>query len=137
MSNASKPLDPKATDPKMPDPKMPDPKMPDPKVPGPKRPDPKPAPAYKEPTDSSPDGPSKRYVKTLRLTSDQLVRYPSSNSLQQKMLNLHPGPNTIIFSATSSYSGQATCSARIFLWEATDQVVISDIDGTITKFVTS
>jgi phosphatidate phosphatase LPIN len=36
---------------------------------------------------------------------------------------------------TSSYSGEAMCSSRIFLWESTDQIVISDIDGTITKFV--
>lgn len=64
----------------------------------------------------------KRYAKTLRLTSDQL-----------KQLNLKPGPNTIQFSVTSSYSGMAVVSARIFLWEDTDQIVISDIDGTITK----
>jgi phosphatidate phosphatase LPIN len=36
---------------------------------------------------------------------------------------------------TSSYSGFAICAARIFLWEDTDQIVISDIDGTITKYV--
>lgn len=64
----------------------------------------------------------KNYAKTLRLTSEQL-----------KLLNLKPGPNDIRFSATSSYSGRATCAARIFLWDDTDQIVISDIDGTITK----
>lgn len=64
----------------------------------------------------------KHYAKTLRLSSDQL-----------KQLNLKPGPNTIQFSVTSSYSGFAVVSARIFLWEDTDQIVISDIDGTITK----
>ncbi|ORY31310.1 Lipin/Ned1/Smp2-domain-containing protein [Naematelia encephala] len=64
----------------------------------------------------------KQYAKTLRLSSDQL-----------KQLDLKPGPNTVQFSVTSSYSGNAVCSARIFLWEDTDQVVISDIDGTITK----
>lgn len=64
----------------------------------------------------------KHYAKTLRLSSDQL-----------KELNLKPGPNTIQFSVTSSYSGNAVVSARIFLWEDTDQVIISDIDGTITK----
>ncbi|WVR08717.1 hypothetical protein IAU60_005775 [Kwoniella sp. DSM 27419] len=60
----------------------------------------------------------KQYAKTLRLSSDQLS-----------------GPNTIQFSVTSSYSGIATCSSRVFLWEETDQIVISDIDGTITKEV--
>ncbi|CAK9780119.1 LNS2-domain-containing protein [Cutaneotrichosporon oleaginosum] len=64
----------------------------------------------------------KHYAKTLRLSSDQL-----------KELHLKPGPNTIQFSVTSSYSGNAVVTARIFLWEETDQVIISDIDGTITK----
>jgi phosphatidate phosphatase LPIN len=62
------------------------------------------------------------YAKTLRLSSDQL-----------KQLNLKPGPNTVQFSVSASYSGFAVVTARIFLWEETDQVIISDIDGTITK----
>ncbi|WFD35937.1 phosphatidate phosphatase [Malassezia cuniculi] len=66
--------------------------------------------------------PGKTYVKSLRLTSDQL-----------KQLNLRKGTNTISFSVTSSYSGVATCQARIFLWESTHRIVVSDIDGTITK----
>jgi len=41
------------------------------------------------------------------------------------------------FSVTSSYSGVAICTASIFLWDETDQIVISDIDGTITKYVAS
>lgn len=64
----------------------------------------------------------KTYVKSLRLTSDQL-----------KQLDLRKGTNTISFSVTSSYSGVATCHARIFLWDSTQRVVVSDIDGTITK----
>lgn len=62
------------------------------------------------------------YVKTLRLTSDQL-----------KQLPLRKGANSITFSVTSSYSGVATCHARIFLWDCERPVVVSDIDGTITK----
>ncbi|KAG0088508.1 hypothetical protein BGZ92_006086 [Podila epicladia] len=65
---------------------------------------------------------SKRYAKTLRLTSDQL-----------KSLNLKKGSNTLTFSVTSSYQGKAVCTAKLFLWEHDYQVVISDIDGTITK----
>ncbi|ORX50152.1 LNS2-domain-containing protein [Hesseltinella vesiculosa] len=64
----------------------------------------------------------RRYVKTLRLTSDQL-----------KSLGLKKGVNTVSYSVTSSYQGTATCSAKIFLWDASVKVVISDIDGTITK----
>ncbi|WFC96921.1 phosphatidate phosphatase [Malassezia brasiliensis] len=62
------------------------------------------------------------YVKTLRLTSDQL-----------KQLNLRKGANNLTFSVTSSYSGVATCRARVFLWDRLHPVVVSDIDGTITK----
>ncbi|GAA5986692.1 hypothetical protein JCM11641_001364 [Rhodosporidiobolus odoratus] len=65
---------------------------------------------------------TKHYAKTLRLTSDQL-----------KELGLKKGMNTISFSVRSSYSGFATCTSRVFLWESDFQVVISDIDGTITK----
>ncbi|KAG0212991.1 hypothetical protein BGX28_005232 [Mortierella sp. GBA30] len=65
---------------------------------------------------------SKRYAKTLRLTSEQL-----------KSLNLKKGANTLTFSVTSSYQGKAVCSAKLFLWDHDYQVVISDIDGTITK----
>ncbi|KAF9579850.1 hypothetical protein BGW38_003722 [Lunasporangiospora selenospora] len=74
-----------------------------------------------------PEGPKpkpkpKRYAKTLRLTSEQL-----------KSLNLKKGANSLTFSVTSSYQGKAICSARLFLWNHDYQVVISDIDGTITK----
>ncbi|KAG0179954.1 hypothetical protein DFQ28_002064 [Apophysomyces sp. BC1034] len=66
--------------------------------------------------------PRKNYAKTLRLTSDQL-----------KSLNLKKGVNTISFSVTSAYQGTATCAAKVFYWDYNIQVVISDIDGTITK----
>ncbi|KAF9157366.1 hypothetical protein DFQ26_008818 [Actinomortierella ambigua] len=67
--------------------------------------------------------PEKRnYAKTLRLSSEQL-----------KQLSLNKGANTVSFSVTSSYQGTATCVAKIFLWDYDAQVVISDIDGTITK----
>ncbi|KAF8743410.1 LNS2 protein, partial [Rhizoctonia solani] len=63
--------------------------------------------------------PNKHYVKTLRLTSEQL-----------KSLDLKKGANSITFSLSS---GVVACTARIFLWDAHDHIVISDIDGTITK----
>ncbi|KAI8647636.1 Lipin/Ned1/Smp2-domain-containing protein [Parasitella parasitica] len=64
----------------------------------------------------------KNYAKTLRLTSEQL-----------KNLNLKKGVNTISFSVSSAYQGTATCVAKVFFWDHDIQVVISDIDGTITK----
>ena len=69
---------------------------------------------------------STHFAKSLRLSSSQL-----------KALGLKKGANTVTFSVSSSYSGMATCSARIFLWSAEDHIVISDIDGTITKFAAS
>ena len=66
--------------------------------------------------------PSKKYAKTLRLTSDQL-----------KLLDLKPGANTITFSLSAS--GVVACTARIFVWDHSDSIVVSDIDGTITKYV--
>lgn len=47
------------------------------------------------------------------------------------MLDLKPGPNSVTFSLSAT--GVAACTARLFYWDWTDQVVISDIDGTITK----
>jgi phosphatidate phosphatase LPIN len=59
----------------------------------------------------------KNYAKTLRLTSDQL-----------KALDLKPGQNSMSFTVN-----RATCTAHMFLWRHDTPVVISDIDGTITK----
>jgi phosphatidate phosphatase LPIN len=62
-------------------------------------------------------GETRNYAKTLRLTSDQL-----------KALQLKPGANTMSFSVN-----RAICSANMFLWNGNTPIVISDIDGTITK----
>ena len=48
----------------------------------------------------------------------------------QKSLDLKQGANSITFSLSS---GIVACSARIFLWDCNDHIVVSDIDGTITK----
>ncbi|XP_026642997.1 phosphatidate phosphatase LPIN3 [Microtus ochrogaster] len=62
------------------------------------------------------------YKKSLRLSSEQ-IRY----------LNLHEGANDVVFSVTTQYQGTCRCKATIYLWNWDDKVVISDIDGTITK----
>lgn len=62
------------------------------------------------------------YAKSLRLTSDQL-----------KSLNLKNGVNQVEFSVNSALQGRQTCKARIFLWNFDAKIVISDVDGTITK----
>ena len=60
---------------------------------------------------------TRNFAKTLRLTSDQL-----------KALSLKPGANPISFRA-----GRATCPAFMYYWNSSTPIVISDIDGTITK----
>lgn len=62
------------------------------------------------------------YRKSLRLTSEQIER-----------LNLRDGANQVVFSVTTQYQGTCRCEAAIYLWNWDDRVVISDIDGTITK----
>ncbi|XP_075624763.1 phosphatidate phosphatase LPIN3 isoform X2 [Balearica regulorum gibbericeps] len=62
------------------------------------------------------------YKKSLRLSSEQIRR-----------LNLQDGPNEVAFSVTTQYQGTCRCEATIYLWNWDDKVVISDIDGTITK----
>lgn len=78
-------------------------------------------------SDSEIDRPYKRtpvrYKKTLHLTSDQL-----------KTLKLRPGQaNHAVFSVTTKYQGTCACECDIYLWSWNDKIVVSDIDGTITK----
>uniref|UniRef100_A0A1A7YBP2 phosphatidate phosphatase n=1 Tax=Iconisemion striatum TaxID=60296 RepID=A0A1A7YBP2_9TELE len=62
------------------------------------------------------------YKKTLRLTSDQLAS-----------LQLKEGPNEVVFSVTTQYQGTCRCHGTIYLWSWDDKIIISDIDGTITR----
>ena len=59
------------------------------------------------------------YIKTLRLTSDQL-----------KCLNLNYGENDLTYSIDQ---GKAIITSKLFVWRWDVPIVISDIDGTITK----
>ena len=70
------------------------------------------------PPSSQPLGATTRnFAKTLRLTSDQL-----------KELKLRPGANHMSFTVN-----KATCQAYMYYWTHDVPIVISDIDGTITK----
>ncbi|XP_059086494.1 phosphatidate phosphatase LPIN3-like isoform X1 [Tigriopus californicus] len=64
----------------------------------------------------------RKYKKTLRLSSEALLK-----------LNLRPGANEASFSVTTAYQGTSRCKCHIYKWKYTDKIVISDIDGTITK----
>ncbi|XP_061688151.1 phosphatidate phosphatase LPIN2-like isoform X2 [Syngnathoides biaculeatus] len=62
------------------------------------------------------------YRKSLRLTSEQIEN-----------LHLREGANKVIFSVTTQYQGTCRCEVAIYLWNWDDRIIISDIDGTITK----
>lgn len=68
---------------------------------------------------SAPNLNEKTYFKTLRLTSEQL-----------KLMNLKYGANTLRFKAAE---GTSQVLSNLYFWQAHTPIVISDIDGTITK----
>ncbi|KAF2215709.1 hypothetical protein CERZMDRAFT_65163 [Cercospora zeae-maydis SCOH1-5] len=70
-----------------------------------------------QPSSPTAGDPNKNYAKTLRLTSDQL-----------KGMDLQSGANTMAFTVN-----RATCQATLWYWRHDVPIVISDIDGTITK----
>jgi len=63
-----------------------------------------------------------RYRKSTRLSSEIIAR-----------LNLQPGSNEIQYSVTTALQGTTRISSYIFLWNYDDKIIVSDIDGTITK----
>lgn len=73
-------------------------------------------------SDTSLDQGGVSYRKTLRLTSEQLAS-----------LQLKEGPNDVVFSVTTQYQGTCRCEGTIYLWNWDDKIIISDIDGTITR----
>lgn len=50
-------------------------------------------------------------------------------------LQLQDGPNDVVFSVTTQYQGTCRCQGTIYLWNWDDKIIISDIDGTITRYV--
>lgn len=63
-----------------------------------------------------------RYFRSLRLSSDRL-----------KKLGLQWGANECRFSITTKFQGTTWCACNIYLYKHNEKIVISDIDGTITK----
>eukprot|EP00052_Salpingoeca_macrocollata_P009319 m.73667 g.73667 ORF g.73667 m.73667 type:complete len:937 (+) comp17049_c0_seq1:285-3095(+) len=75
-----------------------------------------------EVTDSETDYESEHLRKSLFLSSQQLAE-----------LNLREGPNSIQFTVYTKMQGKATVSCSIHRMKWYDRIVVSDIDGTITK----
>ncbi|KAK6204426.1 Lipin/Ned1/Smp2-domain-containing protein [Scheffersomyces amazonensis] len=70
-------------------------------------------------TNSNSNANTKTYFKTLRLTSEQL-----------QSMKLHYGENQLKFKLNE---GNSQIYSNLYLWKSTTPIVISDIDGTITK----
>jgi len=62
------------------------------------------------------------YKKSFIPTSDQL-----------KKLGLKSGRNEVRFTVTSRYQGTHSLVTELYLWESDSKIVISDVDGTITR----
>ncbi|XP_073135806.1 uncharacterized protein [Henckelia pumila] len=65
---------------------------------------------------------NKKKVRALTPTSEQLIS-----------LKLKEGKNIVVFTFSTSMLGKQQVDARIFLWRWDTQIVISDVDGTITR----
>jgi hypothetical protein len=81
----------------------------------------------------------RRGISDLRLKKEHIQRKSGAkysfkpNNEQLMQLNLQPGANNISFVCSSRLSGKQIITASIYLWDYTDKIVISDIDGTITR----
>ncbi|XP_061343613.1 phosphatidate phosphatase PAH2-like isoform X2 [Gastrolobium bilobum] len=61
------------------------------------------------------------------------VRANTPTSEQLASLNLKEGRNTVTFSFSTPMLGKQQVDARIYLWKWNTRIVISDVDGTITR----
>nr|CAB3461246.1 unnamed protein product [Digitaria exilis] len=66
--------------------------------------------------------PRKQFVRTLIPTSEQVAS-----------LNLKEGQNLVTFSFSTRVLGKQQVDAHIYLWKWDAKIVISDVDGTITR----
>ena len=82
--------------------------------------DPEPEPSQPKKPDQR--RPSQKFQKSMFLTPEQYMK-----------LNLKPGRNEIIYSITSQYHGTTKIESAIYLYNYSDKLVVSDIDGTITR----
>ncbi|XP_019174469.1 PREDICTED: phosphatidate phosphatase PAH2-like isoform X2 [Ipomoea nil] len=65
---------------------------------------------------------TKKKVRALTPTSEQLAS-----------LNLKEGKNVVIFTFSTPMLGKQQVDAQIYLWKWDTRIVISDVDGTITR----
>ncbi|XP_062157953.1 phosphatidate phosphatase PAH2 isoform X4 [Alnus glutinosa] len=63
----------------------------------------------------------------------KIVREMTPTSEQLASMNLKEGRNTVTFTFSTAMLGKQQVDARIYLWKWNTRIVISDVDGTITK----
>lgn len=73
-------------------------------------------------SESHNDSPHKQFIRTNVPTNEQIAS-----------LNLKDGQNMITFSFSTRVLGTQQVDAHIYLWKWNARIVISDVDGTITK----
>ncbi|KAL6841306.1 hypothetical protein ACP4OV_028824 [Aristida adscensionis] len=74
------------------------------------------------PENNKTQSPRKQFVRTLIPTSEQVAS-----------LNLKEGQNMVTFSFSTRVLGKQQVDAHIYLWKWNAKIVISDVDGTITR----
>jgi phosphatidate phosphatase LPIN len=47
-------------------------------------------------------------------------------------MGLQRGPNSVAFATAGS---NQMVSAKIFLWDTNEKIIVTDIDGTITRYI--
>lgn len=72
-------------------------------------------------------------VKNNKFKQKQKTSKFFPTSFQLKQLKLKEGKNEICFMARTKENGIQTLKSFIYLWPITTKIIISDIDGTITK----
>ncbi|KAK8685366.1 hypothetical protein V6N13_041369 [Hibiscus sabdariffa] len=83
--------------------------------------------------DTKPDIQNSQAGSTLDSSSEQFTRTNVPTTEQIASLNLKDGQNMVIFSFSTRVFGNQQVDAHLYLWKWNDKIVISDVDGTITK----
>ena len=75
----------------------------------------------------------KKFSFKKKETISNKIKSLSPSTSQIKLLNLNIGKNEIKLICHSRLSGEQTLSCELYLWDSDAKIVISDVDGTITK----
>ena len=80
--------------------------------------------------DADAGGARRRPRRARRIKKRFTLRAAERDALRSR---LRPGKNVVAFSFASSIWGKQTVKAHLYLWSWQAKIVISDVDGTITK----